>query len=118
MFETPEQVFVVMEKLHGDMLEMILSSEKSRLPERLTKFLVTQVSRSQEMMWHSNRELGGEGPGSGGKDQLRGNKQSISKLPLAAWPLLAVSLEVLPWRTTSLPVLVSQPSTHFISAVE
>jgi len=44
MFETPERVFVVMEKLHGDMLEMILSSEKSRLPERLTKFLVTQVS--------------------------------------------------------------------------
>eukprot|EP00061_Rhincodon_typus_P016210 g44301.t1 len=34
--------FVVMEKLHGDMLEMILSSEKSRLPERVTKFLVTQ----------------------------------------------------------------------------
>lgn len=44
MFETPERVFVVMEKLHGDMLEMILSSEKSRLPERITKFLVTQVS--------------------------------------------------------------------------
>uniref|UniRef100_A0A3Q2DB32 Serine/threonine-protein kinase n=1 Tax=Cyprinodon variegatus TaxID=28743 RepID=A0A3Q2DB32_CYPVA len=43
MFETPEQVYVVMEKLHGDMLEMILSSEKSRLPERLTKFLVTQI---------------------------------------------------------------------------
>uniref|UniRef100_A0A8C7X474 protein kinase C n=1 Tax=Oryzias sinensis TaxID=183150 RepID=A0A8C7X474_9TELE len=43
MFETPEQVFVVMEKLHGDMLEMILSSEKSRLPERLTKFLVMQI---------------------------------------------------------------------------
>ncbi|CAN9507333.1 unnamed protein product [Ophioblennius macclurei] len=43
MFETAEQVFVVMEKLHGDMLEMILSSEKSRLPERLTKFLVTQI---------------------------------------------------------------------------
>lgn len=46
MFETPERVFVVMEKLHGDMLEMILSSERSRLPERLTKFLVTQVSSS------------------------------------------------------------------------
>lgn len=44
MFETPERVFVVMEKLHGDMLEMILSSEKSKLPERITKFLVTQVS--------------------------------------------------------------------------
>ncbi|KAK2864241.1 hypothetical protein Q7C36_003395 [Tachysurus vachellii] len=43
MFETPERVFVVMEKLHGDMLEMILSSDKSRLPERLTKFLVTQI---------------------------------------------------------------------------
>nr|XP_014342690.1 PREDICTED: serine/threonine-protein kinase D3 [Latimeria chalumnae] len=43
MFETPERVFVVMEKLHGDMLEMILSSEKSRLPERNTKFLVTQI---------------------------------------------------------------------------
>nr|XP_020745703.1 serine/threonine-protein kinase D3 [Odocoileus virginianus texanus] len=43
MFETPERVFVVMEKLHGDMLEMILSSEKSRLPERITKFMVTQI---------------------------------------------------------------------------
>uniref|UniRef100_A0A8C4ZPH1 Serine/threonine-protein kinase n=1 Tax=Gadus morhua TaxID=8049 RepID=A0A8C4ZPH1_GADMO len=43
MFETPERVFVVMEKLHGDMLEMILSSEKSKLPERTTKFLVTQI---------------------------------------------------------------------------
>ncbi|XP_028577399.2 serine/threonine-protein kinase D1 isoform X3 [Podarcis muralis] len=43
MFETPERVFVVMEKLHGDMLEMILSSEKGRLPERITKFLITQV---------------------------------------------------------------------------
>lgn len=44
MFETPDRVFVVMEKLHGDMLEMILSSEKGRLPERITKFLVTQVT--------------------------------------------------------------------------
>ncbi|KAK1150798.1 serine/threonine-protein kinase D2-like [Acipenser oxyrinchus oxyrinchus] len=43
MFETPEKVFVVMEKLHGDMLEMILSSERGRLPERLTKFLITQI---------------------------------------------------------------------------
>ena len=48
MFETPEQVFVIMEKLHGDMLEMILSSERSRLPERLTKFLVTQVSETRD----------------------------------------------------------------------
>lgn len=43
MFETPERIFLVMEKLKGDMLEMILSSEKGRLSERITKFLVTQV---------------------------------------------------------------------------
>uniref|UniRef100_UPI00398EF861 serine/threonine-protein kinase D2 isoform X2 n=1 Tax=Pristiophorus japonicus TaxID=55135 RepID=UPI00398EF861 len=43
MFETPEKVFVVMEKLHGDMLEMILSSERGRLPERITKFMITQI---------------------------------------------------------------------------
>ncbi|XP_048449870.1 serine/threonine-protein kinase D2-like, partial [Rhincodon typus] len=42
MFETPEKVFVVMEKLHSDMLEMILSSERGRLPERITKFMITQ----------------------------------------------------------------------------
>lgn len=47
MFETLERVFVVMEKLHGDMLEMILSSEKSKLPERVTKFLVTQVRAAE-----------------------------------------------------------------------
>lgn len=43
MFETPERIFVVMEKLKGDMLEMILSHEKGRLSERITKFLVAQV---------------------------------------------------------------------------
>ncbi|XP_051284862.1 serine/threonine-protein kinase D3 isoform X1 [Dicentrarchus labrax] len=43
MFETVEHVFVVMEKLHGDMLEMILSSEIGRLPERNTRFLVMQI---------------------------------------------------------------------------
>lgn len=41
MFETPERIFVVMEKLKGDMLEMILSI--GRLNERVTKFLVTQI---------------------------------------------------------------------------
>lgn len=44
MFETPERIFVVMEKLKGDMLEMILSHDKGRLTERVTKFLITQVS--------------------------------------------------------------------------
>lgn len=43
MFETKERIFVVMEKLHGDMLEMILSSEKQRLTERCTKCLIYQV---------------------------------------------------------------------------
>ena len=32
-----------MEKLKGDMLEMILSSPKGRLTERVTKYLVSQV---------------------------------------------------------------------------
>jgi len=43
MFETPEQIFVVMEKLKGDMLEMILNHEQGRLSERITKFLIYQV---------------------------------------------------------------------------
>jgi len=43
MFETPERIFVVMEKLKGDMLEMILSSEQGRLSERITRFIVTQI---------------------------------------------------------------------------
>lgn len=32
-----------MEKLKGDMLELILSSEKGRLSERMTQFLISQV---------------------------------------------------------------------------
>ncbi|BFZ07231.1 hypothetical protein BsWGS_10272 [Bradybaena similaris] len=43
MFETTERIFVVMEKLKGDMLEMILSSPKGRLSERVTKFLISQI---------------------------------------------------------------------------
>ncbi|XP_034665078.1 serine/threonine-protein kinase D1 isoform X1 [Drosophila subobscura] len=43
MFETPERIFVVMEKLKGDMLEMILSHTRGRLSERVTKFLITQI---------------------------------------------------------------------------
>ncbi|CAH8872741.1 unnamed protein product [Trichobilharzia szidati] len=43
MFETPKRVFVVMEKLAGDMLEMILGSPQGRLTERVTKYLVTQI---------------------------------------------------------------------------
>ncbi|KAH8268074.1 hypothetical protein KR018_012455 [Drosophila ironensis] len=43
MFETPERIFVVMEKLKGDMLEMILSHSRGRLSERVTKFLITQI---------------------------------------------------------------------------
>ncbi|KAJ8044764.1 Serine/threonine-protein kinase D3 [Holothuria leucospilota] len=43
MFETLERVFVVMEKLKGDMLEMILSSANGRLDERVTRFLISQI---------------------------------------------------------------------------
>ncbi|XP_041352348.1 serine/threonine-protein kinase D3-like isoform X2 [Gigantopelta aegis] len=43
MFETPERIFVVMEKLKGDMLEMILSSPKGRISERVTKYLISQI---------------------------------------------------------------------------
>ena len=43
MFETPVRIFIVMEKLKGDMLEMIQSSEMGRLSERITRFLVTQI---------------------------------------------------------------------------
>ena len=32
-----------MEKLKGDMLEMVLSSQKGRLNERITKYLTSQV---------------------------------------------------------------------------
>ncbi|GMR60037.1 hypothetical protein PMAYCL1PPCAC_30232, partial [Pristionchus mayeri] len=43
MLETADRIFVVMEKMQGDMLEMILSSEKGRLSERTTQFLVDQI---------------------------------------------------------------------------
>ena len=45
MFETPDRVFVVMEKMEGDMLEMILRSADGRLQERVTRFLIFQVSK-------------------------------------------------------------------------
>ncbi|CAG2174004.1 unnamed protein product, partial [Oppiella nova] len=43
MFETPERILVVMEKMKGDMLEMILDSKPGRLSERVTKFLICQI---------------------------------------------------------------------------
>uniref|UniRef100_A0A0N4ZUY6 protein kinase C n=1 Tax=Parastrongyloides trichosuri TaxID=131310 RepID=A0A0N4ZUY6_PARTI len=43
MFETKDKIFVVMEKMNGDMLEMILSQEMGRLNERVTKFLIIQI---------------------------------------------------------------------------
>ncbi|XP_069036534.1 protein kinase D4 isoform X3 [Lepisosteus oculatus] len=54
MFETPEHIFVVMEKLHGDMLEMILSSERGRLPERTARFLVTQILEALRYLHFKN----------------------------------------------------------------
>ncbi|CAI4233034.1 unnamed protein product [Auanema sp. JU1783] len=43
MCETKDKIFVVMEKLSGDMLEMILSQATGRLNERITKFLIVQI---------------------------------------------------------------------------
>lgn len=49
MFETPERIFVVMEKLNGDMLDMIVNfcdpvtGEIGRLSERIAKFLIYQI---------------------------------------------------------------------------
>ena len=43
MYESRERICVVMEKLRGDMLELILSSERGRLSERITKFLIYQI---------------------------------------------------------------------------
>lgn len=43
MFETKDKIFVVMEKMNGDMLEMILSQATGKLDERSTKFLILQI---------------------------------------------------------------------------
>lgn len=43
MFETKDKIFVVMEKMNGDMLEMILSQATGRLDERSTRFLLMQI---------------------------------------------------------------------------
>uniref|UniRef100_A0A8R1XSA3 protein kinase C n=4 Tax=Onchocerca TaxID=6281 RepID=A0A8R1XSA3_ONCVO len=43
MFETKDKIFVVMEKMNGDMLEMILSQAAGRLDERVTRFLIMQI---------------------------------------------------------------------------
>eukprot|EP00731_Ephydatia_muelleri_P027165 Em0019g38a len=43
MFETPEKIYVVMEKMNGDMLEMILNSPQSRISERLAKYMIYQI---------------------------------------------------------------------------
>ncbi|KAK0425819.1 hypothetical protein QR680_009407 [Steinernema hermaphroditum] len=43
MFETKDKIFVVMEKMNGDMLEMILSQATGRLSERATRFLLVQI---------------------------------------------------------------------------
>ena len=42
-FETDGKLFVVMERMHSDMLEMILNSPQGRLDERTTGLLMVQV---------------------------------------------------------------------------
>ncbi|PAV84073.1 hypothetical protein WR25_21174 isoform B [Diploscapter pachys] len=43
MCETKDKIFVVMEKMNGDMLEMILSQASGRLDSRVTRFLLVQI---------------------------------------------------------------------------
>lgn len=52
--ESPDKIYVVMEKLKGDMLEMILSSVNSKLTERTTKFLVYQILMSLKYLHDNN----------------------------------------------------------------
>lgn len=60
MFETPERIFVVMEKLKGDMLEMILhhsdsaTGEVGRLSERITRFLIYQILNALKYLHKGN----------------------------------------------------------------
>lgn len=46
MYETLERIFVVMEKLKGDMLEMILQSSKVSLVGLIDKVVVGNVRRT------------------------------------------------------------------------
>ncbi|KAI6657597.1 Serine/threonine-protein kinase D1 [Oopsacas minuta] len=43
MFESPTRIFVIMEKMQWDMLEMILNSVSGRLTEGVTKFVIYQI---------------------------------------------------------------------------
>ncbi|KAG9510042.1 Serine/threonine-protein kinase D3, partial [Fragariocoptes setiger] len=42
-YDLDTKIYIVMERLENDMLELILSSEGSKLTERLTKFLIYQI---------------------------------------------------------------------------
>lgn len=50
MFETVERIFIVMERLDSDMLEMVLNHPDSRLPEHIGKFLIFQIIRALEYL--------------------------------------------------------------------
>ncbi|ESN93786.1 hypothetical protein HELRODRAFT_115447 [Helobdella robusta] len=52
--ESADKIYVVMEKLKGDMLEMILSSANSRLNERMTKFFVYQILMALKYLHDNN----------------------------------------------------------------
>ncbi|OAF64230.1 hypothetical protein A3Q56_08068, partial [Intoshia linei] len=42
-YETENKIFIMMEQLHGDMLDMILNHKKGRLNERITSYLTAQI---------------------------------------------------------------------------
>lgn len=54
MFETRDRIFVVMEKMEADMLEMILSNRLGRLSERITKFLILQILKALKYLHYQD----------------------------------------------------------------
>lgn len=54
MFETPDRVFIIMEKMDSDMLELILGSPGGRLGERHTRFCVFQITVALDYLHKHN----------------------------------------------------------------
>ena len=52
--DLPDKLYIVMEQLEDDMLEMIVSTEEKRLSERVTKFLTYQILEALKYLHSQN----------------------------------------------------------------
>lgn len=52
--DLPDKIYIVMEQLEDDMLEMIVSTEEKRLNERITKFLTYQILEALKYLHAQN----------------------------------------------------------------